>query len=126
MLTPSHAIALMKVIETTQIRDLITMHALDAVNELYKLSQNGKVAVYILYNVNKKVDAIKLARAVSGMGLKDAKDFVDSQDQHVHAPEAWIGPVPGVTDIETAKARLVDSYGEGSYIARHVEFRPAA
>lgn len=53
--------------------------------------------IYVWLGVGKRVDAIKTVRIVSGMGLKEAKEFVDRYD---NTPSMWIGPVKRIPSCE--------------------------
>lgn len=53
-----------------------------------------RVDVYVWLGDNKKVDAIKTVRMVTGWGLKEAKEYVDRHDSYQR--DRWIGPVTNV------------------------------
>jgi ribosomal protein L7/L12 len=68
----------------------------------------------------KKIEAIKRVRAVTGMGLKDAKDYVEALP---HAPPLGqvvpVGQVqPPTHDVETEARRLLKDGGKIAAIKR--------
>jgi ribosomal protein L7/L12 len=75
---------------------MATPHAVSAIAELQALAlecepeQQGN-NVWIWCNYDKKVEGIKLIRAVAGLGLKEAKDLFEQLNPH--ANEGWFGPI---------------------------------
>ena len=90
---------------------------------------NPDAGTYVLIdcrNTTTKVEAIKLVRCISGMGLKEAKDWVEEMEPLIRAPAGWCGPVPNTGTPDVVRGKVARAYPDiTDVIMARIDFRTA-
>jgi hypothetical protein len=118
--TTEHAKTIMSLIGSMTVAELFSKDAYDAVKALADHQGVDIRYVYVYHENGKKIDAIKLVRMVTGLGLKEAKDMVEKQNPTGYA--GWFGPVCRVED--GGESILQALKANNSMLGNNIDFRP--
>lgn len=89
------------------VNELLGADAFDAVAKLNRIAVGEKVRVVLEAEPGHKVEAIKALRAMTGSGLKEAKDHYERYDEHSIGRPVLVA----ITDSEDAERMIAAARG---------------